>query len=130
MKKNQLFISLASGFLLIVLSITSRAQKNASAIQNDFLARQKNAAAKQQAIALEQFKSAAFQKDVMQLIKHEMFKDNIVKKNESYELLISRKAMIVNGTKLTDTVHGKYMKLITDKLNRPLNNNEEWKMKE
>jgi hypothetical protein len=130
MKKNQLFISLASGFLLTVLSTTSRAQKNPSAMQNDSLARQKNAAVKQQAIALEQFKNAAFQRDVMQLIKQEMLKDNIVKKNESYELLISRKAMIVNGTKLTDTVHGKYMKLITDKLNRPLNNNEEWKMKE
>lgn len=119
-------------FGTVLLSYTASAQSNIDtpATYKEAWQKQKKAAAKQELLAKEQSEKAKEQQKMMNAVKQEMLKDGLIQKNENYELIINKKEMLINGKKLSKSVHHKYIELINSKRNKAFGDKEEWRIQE
>ncbi len=90
--------------------------------------KQDSAAENQIVLAKEQANQAKIQEQMMNAIKQEMMNDGLIENGEKYEIIINNNEMIVNGKKVLDSLHAKYMKLIESKRNKPFEASEEWRI--
>jgi len=105
-------------------------QKEALQKQNKALQKQNKAAAKQQLLAKEQSEKAKEQQKIVDAVKQEMLKDGLIQKNKNYELIINKREMLINGKKLSESVHHKYIELINSKRKKAFGDKEEWRIQE
>lgn len=108
---------------------TPATYKEAFQKQKEAMEKQKEAAAKQQLLAKEQSEKAKEQQEMMLAVKQEMLKDGLIQKDENYELIINNREMFIDGKKLAESVHHKYIELINSKRNKAFGEKEEWRIK-
>jgi len=126
-------------FGTVLFSYTASAQskidtpatyKEALLKQKEALQKQNKAAAKQQLLAKEQSEKAKEQQKMVDAVKQEMLKDGLIQKNKNYELIINKREMLINGKKLSESVHHKYIELINTKRKKAFGDKEEWRIQE
>ncbi len=134
MKKILLIVLFATAFCSYTAFAQSKIDtpatyKEAFQKQNEAMENQKEAAAKQQLLAKEQSEKAKEQQEMMLAVKQEMLKGGLIQKGENYELIINRREMFINGKKLEESLHHKYIELINSKRKKAFGEKEEWRIK-
>jgi len=127
---RKMLLNVLFGTVLFSYTASAQSKIDTPATYKEAWQKQKKAAAKQELLAKEQSEKAKEHQKMMDAVKQEMLKDGLIQKNENYELIINKREMLINGKKLSESVHHKYIELINSKRNKAFGDKEEWKIKE
>lgn len=127
---KKILLNVLFGVALFGYTASAQSKIDTPATYKEAWQKQKKAAAKQELLAKEQSEKAKEHQKMMDAVKQEMLKDGLIQKNENYELIINKREMLINGKKLSESVHHKYIELINSKRNKAFGDKEEWKIKE